>query len=282
MNNTIMISDNHAHINPVRGLGAEEVAKRFKKTNGWFMCIVSLPHWSYGLKFSTDDYKKVFKYVIECSEILEKYGIRTARIIGVHPAVVEKMCMHVHVDKVKEAVLEIYEYAKELVKEGKVEGLGEVGRPHYPADRTAIDLCNQILDHVLTLSADLDCVVHLHVEQGNIRTIDDLSNRVKRSGARKVIFHHINPQLIPLSVKEGLIPSVPAKFDLLKRATKYEPKYVIESDFLDDPRRPGAVVAPWAISRTIKRLQDNNLCSSDYLTKILVENITKIYGISPK
>ncbi len=276
------VGDAHCHVNPIKGLGPREVAKRFKKTGGWFTGLVNLLSWSYDVKIvNADDYRKVYEITLKSADIMRKEGLNVAVILGPHPAeLVSLIEKGVKPDKAYAIVLKAYEIAASYVAEGKASGLGEAGRPHWPVQRNVLNLCNQVLDKILEIASDLDCVVHLHLEETRQETIEDVYVRVKRSGARRVVVHHIKGEYVGLAVEKGLYASVPARNRDLIEALKHGPLFVVESDYLDDPKRPGAVVAPWSIGRTFNRLINDGFLSEDAAAKVLVDNISFLYSVA--
>lgn len=58
-------ADAHCHSNPIEGLGAREIAKRFKKHGGWFIALVSLPPYHYGYtEPSIESYRKMIELLL--------------------------------------------------------------------------------------------------------------------------------------------------------------------------------------------------------------------------
>jgi TatD-related deoxyribonuclease len=61
----LLYSDAHLHVNPIRGLGAGRIARKFKSTGGWFLSIISLPPHYYGfVEPSIESYRKVLDLLI--------------------------------------------------------------------------------------------------------------------------------------------------------------------------------------------------------------------------
>ncbi|RLE73129.1 MAG: deoxyribonuclease [Thermoprotei archaeon] len=275
------VGDAHCHVNPVKGLGPRELAKRFKKANGWFIGLVNLLSWSYDVTaIKPEDYRKVYDITLKSAELIREEGIKVAIILGPHPAefttLVEK---GVKPEEAYNIMVRAYEIAALYISEGKASGLGEVGRPHWPVSHGVLNWCNRILDRVLELASDLDCIVHLHLEETREETIEDIHSRVKKYRARKVILHHIKSRYVRKAFEKGLYASVPARSRDLIEALKHGSSFVIESDYLDDPKRPGAVVAPWSIYRTFKRLIDGGYLSEAEAERILVDNIKTLYDL---
>ena len=271
------VGDNHCHLNPTRGIGVKAFAKRFKSSGGWFLGLVNLTSWSYGISArSVEDFDRVYRLTVKVGRELEEEGIRVAVILGPHPAeLVHLVEMGVRIDKAIGLMLKAYNLAASYVERGIASGLGEVGRPHWSTPRRIIEACNAVLDSVLALARELDCIIHIHAERGGLGTIEDLALRIGDFG--KAVLHHAEGSYAYEAVKRGLIPSVPAKEREVARAIRGCRSFVVESDFLDDPKRPGAVVAPWSISRLFKRLVRRGILSEEDAFEILVSNLERLY-----
>jgi TatD-related deoxyribonuclease len=53
----------------------------------------------------------------------------------------------------------------------------------------------------------------------------------------------------------------------------------LESDYIDDPRRPGAVIPPATIAKKTKKLLAEGVMTEEQAIKIHKENAEKVYGI---
>uniref|UniRef100_A0A7J3X5S3 Deoxyribonuclease n=1 Tax=Thermofilum pendens TaxID=2269 RepID=A0A7J3X5S3_THEPE len=278
----LRVGDNHCHLNPLRGMGARAFAKRFREAGGWFVGLVNLTSWSYGVKVaSAEDYERVYKLTLSTAEELRQEGLQVAVILGPHPAELARLVeAGVGVEKAAAVLLEAYRLAAQHVKRGEAAGLGEVGRPHWRAPQAVVEACNHVLDEVVVMAEELGCVVHFHVERLGKATVDDLASRVRGRGGRYV-YHHAEGAQAGYAARQGLTPSVPAVEGEVSAALRSTQSFVVESDFLDDPRRPGAVVAPWSIQRLFNRLASKGQLSESTAHKVLVENIAELYGVEP-
>jgi len=54
----------------------------------------------------------------------------------------------------------------------------------------------------------------------------------------------------------------------------------MESDYIDDLRRPGAVVGPKSVPRVSRVLLEKGLVSEEDLEKIHIDNVEKVYGVN--
>jgi len=55
---------------------------------------------------------------------------------------------------------------------------------------------------------------------------------------------------------------------------------LIESDFIDDPKRPGAVMYPWDIRKEVEKALSRG-GFEEVLKKYLVDNVVSLYEVSP-
>jgi len=277
----VYVTDNHAHANPVRGMGFREVAERFRGSGGLAMVFAPLLSWHYSVSIGDgESFRRIYEVVVRGVQEASQH-LKALAVLGVHPAEVVALVEVMGVERALEVSQRAMDIAASYVKQGYAVGLGEVGRPHYPAPRPAIEVCNKVLDYSLMLARDLSCPVHLHLDRGE-GTLRDVKERVRRIGVKPelVVIHHADPAIIGRS--GGLTPSIPLRGRNLEKAFSKKPIYLVESDFIDDPKRPGAVAYPWAIAQEVKRMLDEGAVSEEYLEKVFIDNFEKLYGVKLK
>ncbi len=284
----MLFADAHCHVNPFKGMGAKNIARKFKERNGWFLAIIGLSPWHYGLTPNYDNYVRAFHHVIKECELAKEEGLRTACLVGFHPADLDKL-VHRYGLKVEQALglaIRVLEYAIKLCKEGLADGIGEIGRPHYNIEPKFVVANELIINHVFKRikEEELECIVHLHLEQGGIVTVESIKmfTEITRVNAEKILFHHSRPGLIEHVLSSGFQASLPGIKQLIKWGIeRLEPVYVLESDFLDDPNRPGVVVYPWEMIEYQQEILNKDKQYEEYLMKINIDNIVKLYGVEP-
>jgi len=281
-NRIIHVGDNHGHLNPLEGMGVENFAKKFRASGGWLYVLVNLLSWNFNIRIkSPQDYRKLYDITISTAKELRRSGLIVPVIIGPHPAeATKKMEEGVEPSEVAELMIKAYELAAKYVKLGRAQGLGEAGRPHWPVSKKVMDTCTEIMFKAIELAAELDVPLHLHLDAGK-KPIELAAQSARKVGASKVVVHHVRGELAYYAAYLGLVPSVPARRNEILAAKRAWDKMVVESDFLDDPRRPGAVVAPWSISKTFRRLLNAGQMSCRQAEKILVHNPAKLYSVKP-
>ena len=286
----IPVADGHTHTNPVRGLGAARIAERFREAGGWFMALVALSPWHYGIEFrGFDSYVETIDLLLrECKEV-EDRGLRVSCLAGFHPADVDRL-----IDKygmkpmsVLDLGLRVVEYEAELCRDGTLDGIGEVGRQHYKTFPTRAIISQLILERAMELARDYGCIVHMHLEQEGETTlglVDLWASRVGVPDEKKklFVFHHSKPSLAVRASKLGYSATVPGTPALMTRVLgSVDPVFILESDHIDDPNRPGAVVYPWVMAETLQKLVEKGRISPEYAYKINVDNVVKLYGVAP-
>lgn len=282
----LVYADAHTHSNPIHGLGMNIIADRFKAKNGWFMAIVGLAPWSYGLNPTIEGYLKSFRVVLRECLIARQKGLKVACIVGIHPSDLDKLVYRYGV-KLNEALKIAYrvvDEAAKLCREGRIEGIGEVGRPHYKVDPVFVAASELVMMRAMESARDNGCILHLHLEQGNSVTVESIERISRLIGISidKIVFHHSRPGLLEYVVGRGYVATVPGIEAVLRVVfSRYKPVYLVESDHIDDPRRPGVVVYPWQLVDNQLRLLREGVVDEEYLYKINVDNIVKTYGVEP-
>ena len=287
MEKIIPVGDAHTHTNPVRGLGAEKIAARFHAEGGWFMAIVALSPWAYNIDFNgIDSYRQVLDLLARECMAAEDAGVKTACLAGFHPADVDRL-----IDKYKLDPVDVLRLGEAWISElgkacrnGFLDGIGEVGRQHYKTRAERVIISELILRKALEMARDNDCIVHLHLENAGKITIDLVDMAIASLGGihdtSKIVFHHMKPSHAVYAVDKGYAATVPGTPTLLENVLgKFPPVFMLESDHIDDPMRPGAVVYPWVMAQHVRRL--SRKVGEEYLYKINIDNIVKTYRVSP-
>jgi TatD-related deoxyribonuclease len=89
--------------------------------------------------------------------------------------------------------------------------------------------------------------------------------------------HYADASVLPAE-NLGIFPSVIAKGDHVREAASKGTRFLMETDYLDDPRRPGAVLGPTTIpKRTAALLREERLTRDD-VRRIHEENVVALYG----
>ena len=276
MSPAIPITDNHMHIDPrARGLLA---VKDFKNAGGTHIILVSKPTWTLGVTVSKpDDYIAVFDETVEIARQINEMGVGAFPVLGVHPAEISKLTEYMELDRAVELMKSGLELATQYVKDGTAVGI-KTGRPHYPVSDEVWAASNEIMEYGFTLAKDADCAIQLHTESVEEPELVDITERAKRCGIKlHRVVKHFAPPMVNVCERLGIFPGVIAGKDAIETALKEGSRFMMETDYIDDPERPGAVLGPKTIPRrTLKLVEEYG---EEIFWKVHKENPEKVYDI---
>jgi len=272
------ILDNHCHIDPRNGDGIDAV-RRFSRSGGTHMCIVNKPSWSLGVEASEgDDFRDVFdetlRTVEEASGVLEGDAFA---VLGVHPGLVSKLLGRFGgpgndeaVERAESVMKTGLDVAAEYVEEGRAVGL-KSGRPHYDVEDATWEASNNVMQHAFELGADHDCAVQLHTEGGD--GFSDIRERAEAVGmpTDRVVKHFSSPSVS--AVRRSVIAYEENVFE----AAEDGRDFLLETDYIDDPDRPGAVLGTRTVPRRVNALLDEGY--DDAVERACVTLPEEVYGV---
>lgn len=285
------VVDHHIHLDP-KGEGLEAV-KSFKSAGGTSMILVHKPNFQ-DLPETVDDYRSVYSDTINLAKsVWRNTGVKVGVILGPHPVAMDHQINSLGLENATELHLQAVEMALEFVQEREAIGLGEVGRPHYPISDERWNNANKTLVEVLKMANEYDAAVQLHVEENFSETYQSIDSIRKKAGLDKkhTVRHYASPNLseayrsgLPCTVNvgKGSISKI------IQTWTEGSPPWGMETDFLDDPARPGAVLGPKTVPKRV-----NELCQTwhqsgrstagldELLHRVNLDWIESAYGWSP-
>ncbi len=276
MTPSIPITDEHMHID-LKGKGLKAV-KEFQNAGGTHIMLVTKPSWTLGIQASRpEDFIAVFDETIEIVRQINETGVGSYPVLGVHPAEISRLTERMELEKAVEIMKGGLEIAAKYVEEGKAVGL-KSGRPHYPVSDEIWDASNDIMEHAFTLAADAGCAVQLHTESVEEPQLQDITQRAKRTGIplHKVVKHYA-PPLVNVCEKLGIFPGVLAGKGAIETALEEGTRFMMETDYIDDPDRPGAVLGPKTIPRRTLKLVEQY--GEEPFWKIHKENVEYVYEV---
>jgi len=265
------ITDDHIHIDPRngRGIGA---AGDFQRAGGTHLFLVSKPSWSLDIHPRTGaDYTKIFDETIRIAGLISATGLVVFPVLGVHPAEISHLTEHMSIEDAVSIMKAGLDAAARYVQDGRAVAL-KSGRPHYPVDAKVWDASNAILLHALTLAGDAGCALQIHAESGPCA---DLVAMAERAGMTKerVVKHYGSPDT-------PLHPSLIAKHEAVPALAREHRPFTMESDFMDENSRPGAVTGPKSVPRNTKKLLESGLITEEDCFRIHAKTVERVYGVT--
>ena len=276
------IWDTHLHLDPNgRGVSA---AKDFANAGGTHLCLVHKPGFPSNLPESINAVKQAYIGTLEMANAVRReVGIDVRVILGPHPVVWEKQIHTLGLEKSSQLHIDSVALALEYCAEGQAVALGEVGRPHYPVSDEIWDAANEQLEVVMHMAAQADIPIQLHVEDNGAQTNAELAAICDRSGLmRKRAVHHYATANVGESFTHGLSSSVSMGKDSLSTIMETyrhcSSTWTMETDYLDDLSRPGAVLGPKTVPKRTQALVSNLLGTIDVeQTEDLLHHVQSIW-----
>ena len=273
----MIIFDNHMHLR--RDGRFLDAVKEFKKAGGTHFVLSQYPMIKMILK--DKDYKQSYHETLKMAdEIRSKIDIEVFVTVGPYPVdyirLKEKYGREKTIDIMKKGM----DYAADLCIEKKCIAIGEIGRPHFPVDKITMNDSNDILFYGMKKASDVNVPVVLHTESTTITQCKELVSMGDRAGLScDKIVKHFSPPLVLKEENYGLMPSVLASKKNIIGALEKGSRFMMETDYIDDPRRPGAVLSPKTVPKRTFNLMEKGFLSEDQAYEIHKLNPEKTYNI---
>ncbi len=213
-------------------------------------------------------------------EAREKTNVKVYVTLGPYPVDMLALEERVGLEKAEDILMEGMRLAADHVTDGRAVALGEIGRPHFPVSSDVWNASNRVMLYGMELAADLSCPVVLHTESSTPEVCREIAAMADQAGlAREKVVKHYSPPMILEAENHGLFPSVLASEKNLRTALEKGDRFLMETDFLDDPTRPGAVLGIKTVPKRTIKLNLEGLLTDRGWQRIHVENPTSLYGI---
>jgi len=264
------VTDDHIHIDPVNGRGLE-AAKDFLHAGGTHLFLVSKPSWSLSVHPSGGaDYAPVFDETIRVAGLIAELGVVAYPVLGVHPAEITRLTERMSLAEATVLMKAGLDCAAGYVLEGKAVAL-KSGRPHYEVGPEILAASNEVLFHALSKAAECRCALQIHAETGPCLDVPDMA---KRAGIPidRVVKHYGSPDT-------PLHPSVIARHESIPHLIREHRRFTMESDYMDENSRPGAVMGPKSVPRYTNQLLTSGGMTEEDCFFIHAETVERVYGV---
>ena len=281
------ILDNHFHLN--RNGRFLDAAKDFKNAGGTSVVLVHCPDFS-APPTTKLGHRESYQNTIDMAESVRKeVGLGVRVVLGPHPAAFahqfikwvdedgdlgREKAMQNYRDSIEEAVA--------FYHEGKAHAIGEVGRPHWEVSDEIWNLSNELLLETMKLAANDGFALQLHVEGELESTYLDMAAMASKAGlAKDRLVRHYSPPNVSSNITQGLTPSVligkGALDTLIETADSCSHGFLLETDYMDDLRRPGAVLGPKTVPKRTQQLVAAGI-DEELIWKAHVDLPNRLYG----
>ena len=271
------IFDNHFHLRPT-GLGVG-AAKVFEKAGGTALMLTHSPYDDIPIR-GAEDYEAAYARTLGLGRrVREATRVKVFVALGPYPVDLIPLTKSLGLPAAADVLKRGVDLAGRHVANGDAVAIGEVGRPHFPVDADVWRASNEVLAHAMTVARDRECPVILHTEDPTPQTFQEFATMADRYhlARQKVVKHHSSPLTRP-EENRGILPSILAKSELVKAAVGGGP-FFLETDYIDDPKRPGAVLGPATVPRKTKIWIAQGLLPENIAQQIHADLPRRTYGI---
>ncbi|WP_436906807.1 TatD family hydrolase [Halosimplex marinum] len=267
------VLDDHMHLDPVHGRGVD-AAREFADSGGTHLLVVNKPSWHLldALPEGAEDFREVFDLTVDVVERAnEELPGRAWPVLGVHPGLVSQLVDDgLDPEAARDLMQTGLDTAAEYVADGPALAL-KSGRPHYDVSDAVWDASNEVMRHGFDLAAETGCAIQLHAEGS-----EDFTEVAEWAEARglppeRVVKHYAGGRLA------GITKSVISHKDELELAIGEDEPFMMETDYIDDPDRPGAVLGVGTVPSRVRWLREEGY--DEAIERAHVETPAAVYGI---
>lgn len=271
------IYDNHVHMDPA-GRNVDAL-KEFETAGGTGLTLVTLPYRQVPIN-SGKDFDLSYEITLSLAEKARsqtKLEINIA--VGPYPVLIMPLTEHFGLEKAEEMMIEGMDSAARLVAEGKACAIGEIGRPHFDVSDDIWKASNRILERGMEHAKELRCPVIIHSESGTTETNRSLAEMAKKIGLDPgFVIKHSSPPFVRDDETYGVMPSIPAsKKNLNEAIEKGSTRFMMETDYIDDPERPGVVMSINTVPNKIRSLLSTGKLSEGSVYRICKDIPDSLY-----
>ncbi len=274
----VPIYDNHIHMSP-SGRNVDAL-REFEAAGGTGLTLITLPYAEVRI-CKGRDFSESFEItygMAEKAKCVTNLHINTA--VGPYPILLLGLAEEQGIEAAVEAMVEGMEIAGKAVAEGKAQAIGEIGRPHFPVSDEIWEASNEVMLTGMRIAKENGCPVIIHSEAGTIETNRSLSEIARRAGLDPgMVIKHSSPPFVTEEETFGVMPSIPASRDYIREAlSKGSDRFMVETDYYDDPDKPGARMSVNTVPKRIKAMLANGNMTEENVRRVCGDIPEKLFG----
>lgn len=272
----VPIHDNHFHCRPDgwKGLGA---VREFMAAGGTSIAHVRLPTYP----STVEDFTRSCLEHAEFGDVIRKEtGCKVYTVLGPYPLEPMKLAEAQGWEAALEFGRQCFDVAARLCERGKAVCIGEVGRAHFDVPAEVQVRNNELLLYGMQKARDADVPILLHTEHAEAATMAEFARMADQAGLRRdrVIKHYCGPLVTP-DETSGIVPSIIAGRSNLRAAlAKGSSRFMMETDYIDEPTRPNVVMPCDTVPKRTKGLLANGELTEAQAREIHEEIPMRLYG----
>ena len=271
------VVDHHCHLSPSgEGIAA---ARRFRDSGGTHLFLATQNYREEPPR-SLATYAEQYATTEELAHrVTEETGVVVYPIVAPYPIDLVHVARDLGLEGAVQLQFDALDLAGRWVREHRAVALGEVGLPHFEVPAEVRDATDRVFDRALGIARESDCPAVVHCADLDRAGYADLAARADRAGLprRRVVKHYARNRL-PAAERSDVTPSYLARRELVREVLADAGPWFLETDFLDDPKRPGAVLDLATVPRRAQALATTPE-GAECLRVPFVRSVEQVYGL---
>jgi TatD-related deoxyribonuclease len=272
--------DHHCHLSP-HGEGVA-AARRFRAAGGTHLFLAT-QNYRGEVPRSLDDYAEQFRATEELAHAVTlATGVIVYPVLAPYPIDLVQAAPLLGVAGALDLQRSALDLAGRWVRERRAVALGEVGRAHFPVPADVGTAIEEAFRHALRVARESGCPAVVHSEDLDAAGYARVAQLARDVGLapERVVKHYARARL-PAEARVGVPPSYLAKRELVREVIEDPAPWFLETDFLDDPKRPGAVLDLATVPRRAAAVAERGSAEADRLWRPFSESVERVYGFRP-
>lgn len=272
------IVDHHAHLSPSgEGVAA---AQRFRDAGGTHLFLAT-QNYATTPPRTLGEYIEQFETTFRLAdEVHDRTGVVVYSVIAPYPIDLIGTAEAAGLPAAIDVQMRALDLAAKSIQDGDAVALGEVGRPHFSVSAEIADAIDQVFRHALEVAHDIRCPVVVHTADLDAAGYADLAETARELDVppHRIVKHYARTRI---EDRAGVTPSYLARRELVKEVRHDPGPWFLETDFLDDPKRPGAVLDLATVPKRAQAIAEEGTEAVELLRTPFVESVKQVYGFRP-
>ncbi|MCL2148002.1 MAG: TatD family hydrolase [Methanomassiliicoccaceae archaeon] len=273
------VYDNHVHMDP--GGRNVEAAREFEAAGGTGLTLVTLPYRHIQIA-GGEDFGRSYEVTLSLAErAREATALEVNVAVGPYPVLILPLSELHGLERAEEMMTEGMDIAAGMVAEGRACAIGEIGRPHFDVPQDVWDASNRVLLRGMEHAKELGRPVIIHSESGTVGTNRSLSDMARSVGLDPgLVVKHSSPPFVTDEETFGVMPSIPAsKKNISEALGKGSTRLMLETDYIDDPGRPGMMMPITTVPSKVKALLASGRLGQEDIHRICKDIPDSLYRL---
>ncbi len=274
------VIDHHCHLSP-SGEGLE-AARRFRDAGGTHLFLTT-QQYTAAPPTSVEGYREQFETTeLMGRRITKDLGVTVYLVVAPYPLDLIRSQESLGLAGAGALQRDAIDLAGHWVEEQRAVALGEVGRPHFEVPSNVADAIDESFRYALGVARDVSCPAVVHCADLTAEGYRELALLAAQTSfpVHRLVKHYAR-SVVAADDRGGVTPSYLARRPLVDRVLAEPAPWFLETDFLDDPRRPGAVLDLATIPRRALAIAQKSPESVESLRVPFQQAIDRVYGFSP-